>query len=90
MWVYTEPQKNEALQVLGAKAEVQRYKGLGEMSAEQLWSTTMNPDTRTLLRVEIEDNAIADASFQMLMGSEVEPRKNFIHDHADAVENLDI
>jgi DNA gyrase subunit B len=90
MWVYTEPQKNEAMQVLGAKAEVQRYKGLGEMSPEQLWSTTMNPETRTLLRVEIEDSASADVSFDMLMGSEVEPRKNFIQDHAEAVENLDI
>jgi len=90
MWVYTEQEKNSALLSLGAKAEVQRYKGLGEMSPEQLWSTTMNPDTRTLLRVEIEDSANADAVFQMLMGSEVEPRKNFIQDHAEAVENLDV
>jgi len=90
MWVYTEQQKNEALEALGAKAEVQRYKGLGEMSAEQLWSTTMNPESRTLLRVEIEDSAAADGTFQMLMGSEVEPRKNFIQDHAETVENLDV
>jgi DNA gyrase subunit B len=90
MWVYTEEQKNEALVSLGAKAEVQRYKGLGEMSPEQLWSTTMNPESRTLLRVEIDDNASADEAFVMLMGTEVEPRKNFIQDHADAVENLDI
>ncbi len=89
-WVYTEQQKNEALQTMGARAEVQRYKGLGEMSPEQLWSTTMNPDSRTLLRVEIEDSAAADEAFQMLMGTEVEPRKNFIQDHAEAVENLDI
>jgi len=60
------------------------------MSPEQLWSTTMNPDSRTLLRVEIEDSAAADEAFQMLMGTEVEPRKNFIQDHAEAVENLDI
>jgi len=90
LWVYTEEQKNEALVSLGAKAEVQRYKGLGEMSPEQLWSTTMNPESRTLLRVEIDDNASADGAFVMLMGTEVEPRKNFIQDHADAVENLDI
>lgn len=90
MWVYNEEQKNEALQTLGGKAEVQRYKGLGEMSPEQLWSTTMNPDSRTLLRVEIEDSAAANEAFQILMGSEVEPRKNFIQDHAEAVENLDI
>jgi DNA gyrase subunit B len=90
MWVYTEDQKNEALRTLGARAEVQRYKGLGEMSPEQLWSTTMNPDSRTLLRVEVEDSAAADEAFQMLMGTEVEPRKNFIQDHAEAVENLDV
>jgi DNA gyrase subunit B len=90
MWVYTEDQKNEALRTLGTKAEVQRYKGLGEMSPEQLWSTTMNPDSRTLLRVEVEDSAAADGAFQMLMGTEVEPRKNFIQEHAEAVENLDV
>ncbi len=90
MWVYTEDQKNEAVQTLGGKAEVQRYKGLGEMSPEQLWSTTMNPESRTLLRVEIEDSAAADEAFQILMGSEVEPRRNFIQDHAEAVENLDV
>ncbi len=89
-WVYTELEKNEALKNLGGKAEVQRYKGLGEMSPEQLWSTTMNPESRTLLRVEIEDTAAASDAFQMLMGSEVEPRKLFIQDHADAVENLDV
>ncbi|MBN1856041.1 MAG: DNA topoisomerase (ATP-hydrolyzing) subunit B [Dehalococcoidia bacterium] len=89
-WVYTEQQKDLAMQTLGNKSEVQRYKGLGEMSAEQLWQTTMNPDTRTLLRVEVEDSAAADDVFQMLMGTEVEPRKNFIQEHADDVQNLDI
>ncbi len=89
-WVYTELEKNEAVKNLGGKAEVQRYKGLGEMSPEQLWSTTMNPESRTLLRVEIEDSAAASDAFQMLMGSEVEPRKVFIQDHAEAVENLDV
>ncbi len=89
-WVYTEQERDEALREMGGKAEVQRYKGLGEMSPEQLWSTTMNPDTRTLLKVEIEDSATANEAFEMLMGSEVEPRKNFIQDHAEAVQNLDI
>ncbi len=89
-WVYTEQQKEEAMRELGGKAEVQRYKGLGEMSAEQLWATTMNPETRTLLKVEIEDTASANDVFEMLMGSDVQPRKNFIQEHAEAVQNLDI
>ncbi|MFC2044482.1 DNA topoisomerase (ATP-hydrolyzing) subunit B [Chloroflexota bacterium] len=69
---------------------VQRYKGLGEMSAEQLWQTTMNPDTRTLLQVDIEDAAKADYVFRILMGDEVPPRKAFIQAHAKSVRNLDI
>ena len=89
-WVYTEQERDNAMRELGSKSEVQRYKGLGEMSPEQLWSTTMNPETRTLLQVEVEDGATADKVFEMLMGAEVEPRKNFIQDHAEAVQNLDI
>jgi DNA gyrase subunit B len=69
---------------------VQRYKGLGEMSAEQLWSTTMNPDTRTLLEVTVEDAGHADQLFNMLMGEEVPPRKAYIQAHAKSVKNLDI
>jgi DNA gyrase subunit B len=69
---------------------VQRYKGLGEMSAEQLWSTTMNPETRTLLEVNVEDAARADQLFNMLMGEEVPPRKAYIQAHAKSVKNLDI
>ncbi len=69
---------------------VQRYKGLGEMSAEQLWETTMNPATRTLLSVNIEDAAKADSIFSVLMGDEVLPRKSFIQAHARSVKNLDI
>jgi DNA gyrase subunit B len=69
---------------------VQRYKGLGEMSAEQLWATTMNPDTRTLLEVTVDDAAKADELFNMLMGEEVPPRKAYIQAHAKSVKNLDI
>ena len=90
-WVYSEQQKEDLMRELkGArKVEVQRYKGLGEMTPEQLWETTMNPDTRTLLSVNVEDAANADHIFHVLMGSEVPPRKAFIQAHArDA--NLDI
>jgi len=69
---------------------VQRFKGLGEMNADQLWETTMNPDTRTLLRAEIDDAAEADAIFTMLMGEKVGPRKDFIKTEARKVRNLDI
>jgi DNA gyrase subunit B len=91
-WVYSEQEKEEALRELkGArKVEVQRYKGLGEMTPEQLWETTMNPDTRTLLGVNIEDVTKADHIFHVLMGGEVPPRKAFIQAHAKSVKNLDI
>lgn len=91
-WVYSEQEKEEVLHNLkeAKSVEVQRYKGLGEMSAEQLWETTMNPATRTLLAVNIDDAAKADRIFHILMGGEVPPRKAFIQAHARSVRNLDI
>jgi len=91
-WVYSEEKKEEIMRKLREtkKVEIQRYKGLGEMSAEQLWETTMNPATRTLLSVSIDDAAKADHTFHMLMGNEVPPRKAFIQAHAKSVKNLDI
>ena len=91
-WVYSEQEKEKVRHKLkGAKrVEIQRYKGLGEMSAEQLWETTMDPATRTLLTVSIDDAAKADRIFRTLMGAEVLPRKAFIQAHAKSVRNLDI
>jgi DNA gyrase subunit B len=89
-WVYSEQEKDEVLKnSTSRKTELQRYKGLGEMTAEQLWETTMNPATRTNLQVNIEDATKADEIFQMLMGGEVPPRKAFIQAHARTA-NLDI
>jgi DNA gyrase subunit B len=91
-WLYSEAEKEELLRETGGmkKVEVQRYKGLGEMTAEQLWQTTMNPTTRTLLRVGIEDAGKADHIIHTLMGVEVPLRKAFIQAHARGVINLDI
>ena len=90
-YAYNEKQMRAKVEELGDKGiSVSRYKGLGEMNPEQLWSTTMNPDTRTLLQVTIEDAIAADEIFSILMGDEVLPRKEFIQAHAKEVENLDI
>jgi len=89
-WVYTEDEKDDILKNSSSKkVELQRYKGLGEMTAEQLWETTMDPANRTILQVSIEDAAKADETFQMLMGGDVPPRKAFIQAHAKYA-NLDI
>jgi DNA gyrase subunit B len=89
-WVYSDTDRDRESKRMGGKVEVSRFKGLGEMNADQLWETTMNPATRTLLRVDIEDAAAVNDIFEKLMGSDVEPRKKFITAHAQAVRNLDI
>jgi DNA gyrase subunit B len=90
-YTYTEAQQSVLLKQLeGKKYGVQRYKGLGEMNAQQLWETTMNPADRTLLQVTVEDALLADRTFDMLMGSEVAPRKRFIMTHSSEVRNLDV
>ncbi len=90
-YTYTEAQNTALLKQLeGKKIGLQRYKGLGEMNAQQLWETTMDPAVRTLLQVTIEDAVTADRTFDMLMGSEVPPRRRFITTHASEVRNLDV
>jgi DNA gyrase subunit B len=90
-YAYTEAEKDEMLKGYpNGGVNLQRYKGLGEMNPDQLWDTTMDPGTRTLLQVSIEDATEADRTFDMLMGSAVPPRRRFITTHASEVRNLDI
>jgi DNA gyrase subunit B len=90
-YAQSEAERDAIVKKMAVKnVTVQRFKGLGEMNADQLWETTMNPETRTLLRAEVEDAAEADAIFTMLMGERVEPRKDFIKTEARKVQNLDV
>ena len=89
-YAYTDHQLEVIKGEMGNGIGIQRYKGLGEMNPEQLWETTMDPKNRTLIRVTIDNAEYADQNFSMLMGEEVEPRKNFIIENANFVENLDI
>ena len=89
-YFYDDPSLEEFLVSIGRKAEIQRYKGLGEMDAEQLWDTTMDPERRTLLRVNLKDAEEADEIFTVLMGDEPEKRRTFIEENANLVKDLDV
>lgn len=89
-YTYDESEQRRVLDELGEGVRVQRYKGLGEMDPEQLWETTMNPENRILLQVTLDDVAMADQTFTLLMGEKVEPRREFIEKNAKYVENLDV
>ena len=89
-YAYTDAERDVRLKEMGGRPEVSRYKGLGEMNPEELWLTTMDPERRILLRVDVDDAIKADDIFDRLMGTDVAPRKRFIQTHAKSVRNLDI
>jgi DNA gyrase subunit B len=90
LYAYSDEQRDRFISEFGGNTSIQRYKGLGEMDAIQLWETTMNPNNRTILKVNMADAMIADEVFTILMGDKVEPRRDFIEKNAKYVHNLDI
>ncbi len=89
-YAFSDAERDKIIEELGGNIEAERYKGLGEMDADQLWETTMDPVTRTLRKVTVEDAEACNETFSILMGDKVEPRREFIESHASEVENLDI